>query len=227
MASVDRTDGFGDRAAGAWGRPQTATGDASADGPGAPTAGGVSGDWLPWALRWFAATLVTFVVAMVAYLALMLPDDPLVLLFPLVLAPGLAGRVVLPMVLAAAALRWLWRRMAPEARTESVIAAILTGVVAGPLALLVWFALELLLLGDGLQLVTSPGALAVLLDLPGPLAPPLLLAGGAAGYLAHHQVRLCSLRWWAVIAATAGLSLLGLELLARLTDMPTLMTGGA
>jgi hypothetical protein len=79
------------------------------------------------ALRWFLAAFVVLALAMVGYGVVALAEGPAEALFPVLFVPAVGFRVVLPMALVAAGLRWLWLRWSPTTLRESTAAAVTAG----------------------------------------------------------------------------------------------------
>jgi hypothetical protein len=145
--------------------------------------------WGYWVLRWFAAMLATIYLSLGLYLVID-AGRPLTLLFLAVWLPVLA-LFAGGMTIVAAGLRWALVRFTPAMRDHGM-AVVLTGALAGPLALLLFFATG----EPGLRIAPASA-------LEGVVAP-LVLGGGVAGYLAERQVSLAEPRWWLVVLGAAG-----------------------
>jgi hypothetical protein len=100
------------------------------------------------------------------------------------------------MMIVAAGRRWALVCSGPVMRDHGM-AVVLTGVLAGPLALLLFFATG----EPGLHIAPASALQGVV--------APLALGGGVAGYLAERQVSLAEPRWWLLVlgAAAAGVTL--------------------
>jgi hypothetical protein len=146
--------------------------------------------WGYWVLRWFAAMLATIYLTLGLYLAID-AGRPITLLLLAVWLPVLA-LFAGGMTIAAAGLRWALVRLTAAALRHHTVAVVLTGALAGPLALLLFFAT-----GEP-RLLIEPR-----LALEGVFAP-LVLGGGVAGYLAERQVSLTQPRWWLLVLVAAG-----------------------
>jgi hypothetical protein len=145
--------------------------------------------WGYWVLRWFAAMLVTIYLSLGLYLAID-AGRPIALLLLAVWLPVLALSAG-GMTIVAAGLRWALVRFTP-AMWHSGMAVVLTGALAGPLAIVLFFAT-----GEPGLLIAPASALE------GVIAP-LALGGGVAGYLAERHVSLAEPRWWLLVLVAAG-----------------------
>jgi hypothetical protein len=145
--------------------------------------------WGYWVLRWFAAMLATIYFSLGAYLAID-AGRPITMLLLAIWLPVLA-LFAGGMTIVAAGLRWGLVRFTPSMRHHGM-AVVLTGALAGPLALMLFFAT-----GEPGLLIAPASALE------GVIAP-LTLGGGVAGYLAERQVSLAEPRWWLLVVGAAG-----------------------
>lgn len=139
------------------------------------------------------AVFATATVTLALYAAWRLPAGELA--FVAYAYVGFSGLtvvlVVVPITILAALLRWAWTRTAPPDWRHATWAAVTLGAVAAPLGLLAW-----LVALEGAAVLHQPAWWSV-------LAPPLLLCGGVAGYLAHRWISPFSRRYWALVSVTA------------------------
>ncbi|MFA9445830.1 hypothetical protein [Egicoccus sp. AB-alg6-2] len=129
--------------------------------------------WGPWILWWFTVMLAVIYLTLGVHLAID-SGQPVTVLLLAVWLPALA-LFAGGMTIVAAAARWVLDRFAPPLVRHSRVAAIVLGGLAGPLALLSFFAT-----GDP-SVVLEPRT-----ALEGVVAP-LTLGGGLAAHLAERR----------------------------------------
>lgn len=146
-----------------------------------------------WGLRWFAASMAIAYVALGARFFIDGSGVGQIVWFLIVLGtPFIVGLYVGPMAALGTGVRWIlggWRR--PSAAVSAAI-----GALVGPVVVF------LLAVTDDLRTLVEPTRAGLEMV----FAPPLVLGGAVAGWLAERRVSPRRPVWW---AAALGTALLG------------------